>query len=391
MSGVLLVARTPRVIDEVAIASGGQVVTLAGDDADALAAALSTSPPPELVMLETEWDPEGALAVAAWARDSFGAAVVLITDDPTGLALPAMRAGVRDMVSPQAAVEEFRDVIARNRHVPAIDTGQAGPSHGQVITVASPKGGVGKTTVATNIAVGLARSAPDRVVLVDLDIHFGDVASALNLSPTYSLPDTIRPAAVGDAMALKTYLTRHETGLWVVPGSDSPAAADAVTAHDIRALVKTLAHSFDYVVIDTAPGLPEHTLAALDLTNELVLVTGLDVPGVRGLRKEIETLNQLGLLLDARHLVLNFADSSRGLSVADVEATISAKVDVVLPTAKMVPISVNQGVPLLQSQAKDPVTAQLAKLVGRIAKQPAPHHPRGRLFHRAKGGRHGTG
>jgi len=380
MTGVLLVSRSPHVIEQVTLATGGQLTTLGGEDGDALAQAMAASP--DLVMLETRWDAEGAVAVAAWARERFGAAVVLITDDAIGLALSAMRAGVRDMVSSEASVEEFRDVIARNRRAAVIETAVA--TRGQIVTVASPKGGVGKTTVATNLAVGLTQVAPERVVLVDLDLHFGDVASALNLTPTYTLPDTIRPALNGDLLALKTYLTRHETGLWVVAGSESPAAADAITSEEITALLKTLSQAFDYVVVDTSPGLSEHTLAALDLTGELVLVTGLDVPGVRGLRKEIETLSQLALLLESRHVVLNFADASRGLTVADVEATINAKVDVTLPTAKVVPISVNQGIPLLQTRGKDPLTRELSGLVARIAGQPDGARPRGRLFGRAR-------
>uniref|UniRef100_UPI003342C2B2 AAA family ATPase n=1 Tax=Tessaracoccus lapidicaptus TaxID=1427523 RepID=UPI003342C2B2 len=217
MTGVLLVSRSPHVIEQVTLATGGQLTTLGGEDGDALAQAMAASP--DLVMLETRWDAEGAVAVAAWARERFGAAVVLITDDAPGLALPAMRAGVRDMVSPEASVDEFRDAIARNRRAAVIET--AAPTRGQIVTVASPKGGVGKTTVATNLAVGLTQVAPERVVLVDLDLHFGDVASALNLTPTYTLPETIRPALNGDLLALKTYLTRHETGLWVVAGSES--------------------------------------------------------------------------------------------------------------------------------------------------------------------------
>ncbi|CAL8972485.1 Iron-sulfur cluster carrier protein [Tessaracoccus sp. O5.2] len=382
MSAVILLGRGAHIIDQVTLATGGQVNVLSGEDSDALARALAASPPAELLLIDAAPDPQGAIAIADWAQQRYAVPVVLITDEAPALALPAMRAGVRDMISPLGSVEELRDAIARNRRAAVIES--AAPTRGQIITVASPKGGVGKTTVATNLAVGLTQVAPERVVLVDLDLHFGDVASALNLTPTYTLPDTIRPALNGDLLALKTYLTRHETGLWVVAGSESPAAADAITSEEITALLKTLSQAFDYVVVDTSPGLSEHTLAALDLTGELVLVTGLDVPGVRGLRKEIETLSQLALLLESRHVVLNFADASRGLTVADVEATINAKVDVTLPTAKVVPISVNQGIPLLQTRGKDPLTRELSGLVARIAGRSEASRPRGRLFGRAR-------
>jgi pilus assembly protein CpaE len=237
---------------------------------------------------------------------------------------------------------------------------------GRIITVASPKGGVGKTTVATNLAVGLAKRYPQQIVLVDLDIHFGDCASALNLEPEFSLPDTIQGAMTQDMLTLKSLLTRHETGLYVVPGSDSPVAADTVTPKDITNLLTMLAKEFQYIVVDTAPGLSEHTLAVLDKANEIVLVTTLDVPGVRGLRKELETLDDLDMLLEARHVVVNFFESSRGLTIKDVQSTIGEEVDIVLNQSPLLPKSTNQGMPLLQVNGRDPITKQLNLLVDRI-------------------------
>ncbi len=390
MSTVVLVARDPHVVDQVTFATDGQLTHLTGEDADELTSALTTGPAAGLLMIDAGPDPSGAIAIGDWARQRAGLPVVLITEEPDAIALAAMRAGIRDMISPQATVDEFRDTITQHSRRSTEEGGQQAP-RGRLITVASPKGGVGKTTVATNIAVGLAGYLPDRVVLVDLDLHFGDVASALNLNPAYTLPDTIRPAASSDPLALKPYLTRHETALWVVAGADNPAAADSVTADEVATLITSLRQSFDFVVVDTSPGLSEHTLAALDLTDELVLVTGLDVPGVRGLRKEIETLTELSLLLEPRHVVINFADASRGLTVADVEATINTKVDVTLPSSKVVPISVNQGIPLLQTGGKDPLTRSLSSLVERIAKQPRDHQqPKGKLFARGRAAANGT-
>jgi pilus assembly protein CpaE len=233
-----------------------------------------------------------------------------------------------------------------------------------VISVVSPKGGVGKTTVAVNLAVGLARSAPKATVLVDLDIQFGDVASGLNLDPEYFLPSAVHEPAISDTMVLKTFLTLHETGLYVICAPESPVEADGITADQVRQLLRTLAAEFRYVVVDTAPGLAEHTLAAMDETTDLVMLSSMDVPGLRGLRKEIDTLRDLGLLQERRHQVLiNFANPSAGLSAADIEVTIGAPVDLVLPRSKAAPASVNLGVPLLQSGTRDPMTKKLRALV----------------------------
>ncbi|MEE6274585.1 AAA family ATPase [Georgenia wangjunii] len=265
---------------------------------------------------------------------------------------------------------------------------RARPS-GRVISVVSPKGGVGKTTVATNVAVGLAQAERHSTVLVDLDIQFGDVASALNLEPEYTLPDAVHGPASRDAMVLKTYLTQHETGLYVVCGPDSPAAADAISAEDVSRLLQMLASEFRYVVVDTAPGLSEHTLAVMDATSDLVLVTSMDVPGVRGLRKELDTLTALGMFTDARHVVLNFADPRGGLSRADVEATIGTGIDLMLPRSKAAAASVNQGVPMLQSGVRDAMAKQLRELVDRFVPGGARSAPprRGRRAARHRGGR----
>jgi pilus assembly protein CpaE len=252
----------------------------------------------------------------------------------------------------------------------------------RVVSVISPKGGVGKTTVATNLAVGLAKAEPGSTVLVDLDVQFGDVSTALNLTPQHSLADAVHGAASRDAMVLKTFLTQHETGLHVICGVDSPAAADGVTDSDVRRLLATLATDFKYVVVDTAPGLSEHTLAVLDETTDPLLVTSLDVPGVRGLRKELLTLDALGMFVDSRFIALNFVERSSWLSRADAEATLGTGVDLLLPRSKAIPASVNLGVPLLQSGVRDPMTKRLRTLVDRYrAPEPEGERARGRHHH----------
>jgi pilus assembly protein CpaE len=246
--------------------------------------------------------------------------------------------------------------------------------------VVSPKGGVGKTTVATNLAVGLAIATPHPTVLVDLDVQFGDVATALNLVPEYSLPDAVQGQASLDTMVLKTFLTRHSTGLYVLCGPDSPVAADAVSGESVGRLLEMLTAEFQYVVVDTAPGLSEHTLAAMDQSTDLILLTSTDVPGVRGLRKELDTLVELDMMPSGRHVVLNFSERRGALTTQDIEATLGTGVDLVLPRSKAVISAVNQGIPLLQSGVRDPMTKQLRRLVARFTPPAlaAPARRRGR-------------
>lgn len=395
---VVLVSASPGLEERIRYTAGPALSTLAAEpsaSAQALAE-LAASAPPEVVVLDGGSDLDGALALAALVDARCPAtSVVLVTERAADVGLAALRAGVRDVLPPDAAVPEIHAVLdraaraARSRAgstiVAAVTPdvpGDVPAGNGRVIGVVSPKGGVGKTTVATNLGVGLARSAQHATVLVDLDVQFGDVASGLNLSPEYTLPDVVHGPACADPLALKTFLTIHETGLYVICGSDSPEDADGISAADVSRLLAMLAREFRYVVVDTAPGLPEHALAAMDQATDLVLVTSMDVPGVRGLRKELETLDGLDMHPDSRHVVLNFAGPGNGMSVRDVEATIGRGVDVLLPTSRAVPVSVNMGVPLLQGTTRDPVAKQLRQLVDRFSPAVA-HAPA-----RRGGGRH---
>jgi pilus assembly protein CpaE len=333
--------------------------------------------PPEVLIMDCRADVDGKLALAAVLIETYPAiGVLLVSDRQAELALHAMRVGVQDILSPEASMEEFgatAESIAkatRNRvqqlsefPADAISTKRSG----RVISIMSPKGGVGKTTVSTNIAVGLAQREPGSTVIVDLDVQFGDVASALDLEPTRFIADVAHGAARYDAVVLKAFLTQHKTGLYAICAPNTPEEADAISPEDVTHLLQMLSSEFRYVVLDTAPGMSDTTLAVLNETTDLVLLTGMDVPGIRGLRKELDTLDTLGVTTETRQVVLNFADPRGLLSLADVEATIKTKVDVVLPRTQATVNSINQGIPLLESGQRTQMTKQLHKLVERLA------------------------
>jgi pilus assembly protein CpaE len=355
-------------------------------DADGgLAARLEETGHPQVLVLGGGVPLQRALDLASWV-DVSGADtnVVVVGPSDPDLWVAAMRSGVRDVLSPDAGPDDVVAVLRRCAdRARALATTAEVPSDHRVIVVASAKGGVGKTTMATNLAVGLAGSGAGSTVIVDLDMQFGDVASALALVPEYTLPDTVHGAASNDPLVLKTFLTRHPSGLFVVAGSDSPAAGDAVTPEQVARLVETLRQEFQNVVLDTAPGLSDHTLTVLEKATDLVLISGADVPGVRGLRKEIDVLTELGLVPARRHLVLNMWDAGAALSMKDIETTLGTPLDLVLPRSSAVPLSTNTGVPLLQAGGRDPVAKGLQTLLDRfVPAAPA----RAGLFGRLKAG-----
>lgn len=383
MTKILLVSATPDLEPLLAAASNGFLplrYDVLPDTAGPVLDQLAGVPFPDVIILDGIAEPERALALAAALTDPDPMInIVLVTEQGAELALAALRSGVRDIVSPSIGPDDLRTAIERAAQTtrfaaPALTDPHpvASGRTGRIVTVVSPKGGVGKTTVATNVAVGIAARFPRSTVLVDLDIQFGDVASALDLEPQYFLPDTVQEQTRRDPMALKTILTEHSTGLYVICAPDSPVEADSISGEDITHLLRMLASEFAYVVVDTAPGLSEHTLAALDETSDLVLLSSMEVPGVRGLRKELDTLGQLDLLTQSRQVVINFAEPRGLLSIADIEATIKTSVDLQLPRSKAATDSVNQGVPLLQSGVRDPLTKQLRALVARLLEDVGP-------------------
>lgn len=332
-----------------------------------------TGAPPEVMILGPGVNPDDALKLATVFDLQYPEISLLLVADPSAeIVLRAMHSGIRDVVTPEIEINELRVLLeraclaaaSRRRGMqPATESGQ---ERGRVIAVMSPKGGVGKTTVATNLAVGLGALAPMSVVIVDLDLQFGDVASGLLLEPEHSITEAVHGPAAQDSMVLKAFLTVHPAGIYALCAPQKPSDSDYITADHVSRLIAQLATEFRYVVVDTAPGLGEHCLATLELATDGVWVCGMDVPSIRGLRKCFSVLRELQLLPQGRHTVLNFADRKSGISVQDVEATIGVPVDTVIPRSRNLPFSTNRGVPILQGTTRDSATKGLKKLVERF-------------------------
>jgi pilus assembly protein CpaE len=325
-------------------------------------------------------------------RDHPEVSVVLMTSPTPQLWEQALRAGVRDIVAPDAPLGEVRasferalDAAHRRRASWTPEAG-TGPTS-RVIAVVSPKGGAGKTAIASNLAVGLAQLAPQQVVVVDLDLQFGDIASALRLAPEQTIADSAHAPGPIDATSIKAYLTPHAQGLFALCAPSSPAAADDVDPEHTAKVLSLLADEFRYVVVDTSAGLDWMTIAAMDHATDVVLVAGTDVASARSMRKEIEAFDILGYTKQQRHFVLNRADARVGLGAGDIALTVGLEAAVEIPSARAVPLSMNQGVPVLESAPRSPVARALGELVSRIAVGASVHQPEvsgGARFRRRK-------
>ncbi len=332
---------------------------------------------PDVVAIGPDVEVDTALSLARQLEQDLPEISVLLVSEPSPeLWQRALRAGVRDVLAPDAVDADVCAVfdrvleIARRRRQNLVGEPDGQGPGGRIITIVSPKGGSGKTTLASNLAVGLAMVEPNRVVLVDLDLQFGDVATALRLTPQHTVVDAARLPGHVEGMALKSFLTPHPSNVWSLCGPETPAEGEEVSAEQATQIVQTLADEFRYVIVDTGSGLSEHTLSVLETTTDLILLCAMDVPSVRSLRKELDALEQLGMTQQRRYLVINRADSKVGLDLRDVEASIGMSVDVALPSSRSVPLSMNQGSPVVESEPRSPVARQLVGLVERFAQHP---------------------
>ncbi|MEO5652851.1 MAG: P-loop NTPase [Marmoricola sp.] len=232
---------------------------------------------------------------------------------------------------------------------------------GRVLTVFSPKGGVGKTTMAVNLGLALVKRHAS-VCLLDLDLAFGDIAITLQLIPDHTIAEAADAEEHLDYALLHTLLTRHESSLMILAAPTHPEGREHIPASLVRRVITTLRSHFDFVIIDTPPGFDDQVLGALDETDEVIVVATLDVPTIKNTKVALETLDLLGLLRNNRHLVLNRADEEVGLSRGNVEDILAMKVTVSLPSDIAVASATNHGQPIVVSKPDHPVSRAITNL-----------------------------
>jgi pilus assembly protein CpaE len=296
-------------------------------------------------------------------RPELGVILLRHRVDVTALS-QALRSGVREVVvadDHSALVEAMRRSADLTARMIGHATGGV-ITEGKVVTVFSAKGGVGKTTLATNLAAYLAKSGA-KTLLLDLDLAFGDVAISLQLMPRKSIHDAVAMSGNIDAQAIEALITNHESsGLDVICAPNDPGDADRIPVSTITELMKVARGQYEFVLVDTPPSFTEHVLAACDLSDVLVLIATLDIPAVKNLKVAIDTLDMIGSPKDARVIVLNRADAKVGLRPDDVVAAIKAPIAVNIPNSLSVPASVNRGVPIVLDDPRGPVSMALREL-----------------------------
>jgi pilus assembly protein CpaE len=238
------------------------------------------------------------------------------------------------------------------------------PTQARVFTVSSATGGCGKTFMATNMALFLARHTGQRVVLVDLDLQFGEVSTALRLRPNYTIYDALhRDGDGGDfdfGEHLDEFLVTHEGGFSVLAAPKDPAEADRIGPADVTRILDVLRSHCDYLVVDTPAALTEVVLAAFDVSEHLFSLATVDLPSVRNLGVFLQTLDKLRIPADNISLILNKAERDVGLDIGQITRLFPQGFKAILPYAREVSRSINMGMPVLASDPTSEVSRKLA-------------------------------
>jgi pilus assembly protein CpaE len=239
--------------------------------------------------------------------------------------------------------------------------GQAGR---RIVAVFSPKGGVGTTTIAVNLALAQAQKEPDKVCIIDLDLQFGQVGTHLNLEARQTIVDLVRDeSALRESELLRTYATRHDTGLHLLAAPGSPEHAELVTAEHIAKILSIITETYDTIVIDAGSTLDERSMTVFEHASTVVLPVYPEIAALKAVRSLVEYLTDTGSVGAKALFVLNNMFAKEILRLRDIESALGTKVSADLPYDPFLYLkAVNEGIPVVRGAARTMPAERFQKL-----------------------------
>ena len=355
-----------------------EVVGSAASGAEAIELAVKLTP--DVVLMDINMpDMDGITATERLSTAAPMTSVVMMSvQGEADYLRRSMLAGAREfLVKPFSSDElnaSIRQVYARERekmsrmapvvtqHASADRAGQREP--GIILAVFSPKGGVGRTTVAVNLAVAAATDLGKKVVLVDGSFQFGDVGVLLNLNPkNKSFAELLPELEGGEPESLETFVITHSAGIRVLLAPPTPETAELITPTAIRKVLETLRREADVVIVDCGAYFNDTTLAILDMADTILTMLSLEITSIKNMRLFLEVAEQLGYEKGKVRLVLNRADTALGIRVTDVEQSIGRKInDTIVSDGRSVVYALNRGVPFYLSNRDAQVSQDILRL-----------------------------
>jgi len=293
--------------------------------------------------------------------------ILLVRGASADLLKKALKLNIHDVLEIPFSYSDMKEAIERaGRSLIQEDKVERKTAHKR-ITVFGTKGGVGKSFISVNLAVGLIEGARKKVSIFDTNYQFGDIALMLNLNPKYSVYDILPVINELDPKVLHDFLTTHSSGLRVLPAPLDLSRGTGINSKVTIKILENLSQIGDYTVVDTASYFSDDILDILRDTDYLCIVTSKDTPSIKNLKISLQILDQLKFPRENIYIILNRADSKVGITLEEIEQTIQRKVDVAIPSDRIVPISVNKGVPVILDAPRSAVAKSIQKLVRLIS------------------------
>ncbi len=293
------------------------------------------------------------------------AVIVLTGTSPNGFMRKAFEAGAEDVVVADEIGEPSADLqFAMEKAVVrriGTNSREAGKGLGDLICVLGPKGGIGKTLTTANLGAALADQGHS-VAAIDIDLQFGDLGLALGLSPQQTIYDLATAGGSLDAAKVGAYLTRHDSGVDVLLAPTRPEQASQITTDLLREVYELLRTTHDFVLVDTPPGFSPEVIATIDSSTRLCMIGMLDALSLKNTKLGLDTLERMGYDRERIRVVLNRADTNVGISLNDIEAIIGRLPDVLVPSHRDVPRSVNAGHPIVLAGRRSDVSKSFRQL-----------------------------
>ena len=255
---------------------------------------------------------------------------------------------------------------AENGRIGALDSNERVTWASKVLTVFGAKGGLGKTTIATNLAIKLSEGNK-KVAVVDLDLQFGDVHIFLDLDPKETIADLMTDLANPSIDSIRSYMNVHSSGVQVLCAPKSPEYADLISGERIQRLLNILRANYDYVIVDTGPNFSDATLAALEASTSILFVTGLDVSILKNSKVALNILDSLGFKKKVR-VIINRAVEISSITIDDVQRIVDAPILMRIPSDYMTAVAaLNQGQPFVQAMPKAKLSHAVSDLAAKIS------------------------
>lgn len=385
----LLVSSDPEVLDTMRRALSGPTITYIGEAWPGIdAARRAATAQPDVVVLHVEDPLVPALRTVQAIAEACPAGIAVIsslTDIET--VRRVMNAGAHDFATLPLSDDQLQDAVIRAARAVERRRGGAhaqGPASsaasGTVITVAGPRGGVGKTLIAANLAIEIARLTGTAVAVADLDLSFGGVAAALDVLPQTGLREWLAEHATRPNAPLARHLTDHHSGLRVLAAPSEPQTGICFAPSDVADLVADLSGTHEYVILDTAASFSEVTAAAIDLAPLTLVVTSPDLPSLRAARFLIETLRTWDIQDERLRLVLNHPTEILKVSHAEAQTAVGLPVAWELPFDPMALRALAAGVPVSDFKPGSDLPQELREIARFVAGVSAPRASRRRLL-----------